>query len=127
MQLLFREFHNYPGALPYFSERISNAINKAKDALGDALNDLQIDDPLFQELMPLFKEHLPKKLVEMAGDRIEQRIPVQYIRNAFAASLASKMVYREGIHFVESQPIDKLAERAFRFVCFVAHDFVRGG
>lgn len=111
-ELLFREFQHYPGALPYFSERVSNAINKAKDALGVHFADLQVEDPLFRELMPLFHEHLPKKLVEVAGDRIESRIPIQYIRNAFASSLASKIVYREGIHFIESQPVDKLAERA---------------
>lgn len=111
-ELLFREFQHYPGALPHFSERVSNAINKAKDALGEHFSDLQPSDPLFHELMPLFHEHLPKKLVEVAADRIESRIPLQYIRNAFASSLASKIVYREGIHFIESQPVDKLAERA---------------
>lgn len=111
-ELMFREFQHYPGALPHFSERISNAINKAKDALGVALVDLQTTDPLYQELLPLFHEHLPKKLVEVAGDRIATRIPIQYIRNAFASSLASKIVYREGIHFIESQPVERLAERA---------------
>jgi glutamate dehydrogenase len=111
-ELLFREFQHYPGALPHFSERVSNAINKAKDALGVYFADLQLDDPLFDELMPLFHEHLPKKLVDAAGDRIKSRIPIQYIRNAFASSLASKIVYREGIHFIESQPVEKLAERA---------------
>jgi hypothetical protein len=30
-ELLFREYRNYLGALPHFSERISNAINTATD------------------------------------------------------------------------------------------------
>jgi len=33
-------------------------------------------------------------------------------KNSFASSLASKIVYREGIHFIESKPVDRLAERA---------------
>ena len=39
-ELLFREFSNYPGALPYFSERISNAINVARDELTSQLHDM---------------------------------------------------------------------------------------
>jgi glutamate dehydrogenase len=51
---------------------------------------------------------------QIAADRIDDRVPIQYLRNAFASGLASKLVYREGIHFVETQPYDKLAELALR-------------
>lgn len=114
-ELLFREYHNNPGSLPHFSERISNAINKVTDSVTDALANVQLSDPLFQELYPLILENLPLKLAEVAGERVPTRFPVQYMRNAIASTLASKIVYKEGIHFVETQPDEKLAERAFQY------------
>ena len=62
-------------------------------------------------MFPLVIDNLPKKLAEVAGDRVRTRFPVQYQRNAIASTLASRLVYSEGIHFVESQPDEKMAER----------------
>lgn len=114
-ELLFREYSNYPGALPHFSERISAAIAKVTDAIEARLADVQPEDALFQELLPLIKEGLPKKMVEIGGDRISKTFPVQYQRNAIACALSSKLVYKEGIHLVEIQPNDMIAERAFQY------------
>lgn len=114
-ELLFREYHNYPGALPHFSERISMAIATVTDAITDALADVQPEDALFKELVPIIAENLPKKLADVAGDRISAKLPVQYQRNAIASGLASKLVYQEGIHLVETQPVEKLAQRAFAY------------
>merc|ERR1739842_18904 len=74
-------------------------------------------DSMYQKLLPLFlNEHLPKKLAAVAGGRVSDRIPLDYLRNAFGKILASKLLYREGIHFLESQPEDRLAELAMRYV-----------
>lgn len=114
-ELLFREYRNYPGALPHFSERISFAIAKVTDAVTDALADVTPTDPLFRELQPLIIENLPKKLATIAGDRVPSRFPLQYQKNSIASTLASKLVYKEGIHFVETCPAEKVAERAFEY------------
>mmetsp|Transcript_27165 Transcript_27165/g.55373 ORF Transcript_27165/g.55373 Transcript_27165/m.55373 type:complete len:1060 (-) Transcript_27165:115-3294(-) len=114
-ELLFREYNNYPGALPHFSERISIAIAKVTDAVTDALADVEPSDPLFQELTPLLREGLPNKLLDIGGDRLSTNLPVQYQRNAIASALASKLVYKEGIHLVETQPDDVVASRAFSY------------
>ena len=114
-ELLFREYKNYPGALPYFSERISHAISTVTDAITDALANIDPEDDLFQELLPLIRENLPTSLAEVAWDRVPTRFPVQYQRNAIASTLASKLVYQEGIHLVEAQPLEDLAERAFMY------------
>merc|ERR1712014_358544 len=90
-RLLFREYRNYPGALPHFSERISKSINRAYGAIR-------------------------KELAEAAGDRVNDRIPLDYLRNAFGKILASKLLYSEGIHFLESQPENRLAELAMRYI-----------
>jgi len=114
-ELLFHEYNNYPGALPHFSERISFAIAKVTDAITDALANVNPEDKLFQELFPLIKDNLPKKLAELGGDRIASRYPVQYQRNAIASALASQLVYHEGVHLVEQQPLEHVAERAFAY------------
>eukprot|EP00747_Dinoflagellata_sp_TGD_P079486 gnl/TRDRNA2_/TRDRNA2_160526_c1_seq1.p1 gnl/TRDRNA2_/TRDRNA2_160526_c1~~gnl/TRDRNA2_/TRDRNA2_160526_c1_seq1.p1 ORF type:complete len:859 (-),score=145.51 gnl/TRDRNA2_/TRDRNA2_160526_c1_seq1:154-2703(-) len=115
-ELLFREFRNYKGALPYFSERISKSINRTRLGILKSLASMERGDDLYRELMPLFlEEHLPRKLAEVAGDRVDENIPVDYLRNAFASCLASKLLYSEGIHFLESQPDDRLFDLAVRY------------
>merc|ERR1712117_937493 len=116
-RLLFREYRNYPGALPHFSERISKSINRAYGAIRKKLADVQMGDSTYVQLLPLFRdEHLPRKLAQAAGDRVNDRIPLDYLRNAFGKILASKLLYSEGIHFLESQPEDHLAELAMRYI-----------
>jgi len=76
------------------SENVSKCINAAKDALIIALDNLTDDEKM--DFMPLVKAHLPKALADMSFDRITERVPEQYIKNAMASSLASKLVYKEG-------------------------------
>jgi len=114
-ELLFREYKNYPGSLAEFSQRISNAINKLTDAIMTRLEKMQPTDPKFLALMPLIKENLPSKLAEIAWDRVPARFPLQYQRCAIASTLASKLVYQEGIHLVEVQPLEHCADRAFEY------------
>jgi len=115
-QLLFREYRNYPGSLPHFSERISHCINRTCAAIRASLADLERGSELYQKLLLFFLEHLPPKLAEVAGDRVSERIPVDYLRSAFASILASKLLYREGIHFLESMPAEKLPELAMLYL-----------
>ncbi len=121
--LLFREFANYPGALPAFSERISGAINAATDAVGAALDAEAAAraasgaaTPLHDALLPLVRAHLPAALADAAWDRLEARVPAQYVRNAMASCVASKLVYTEGVHFVEALPRERLASLALDYV-----------
>merc|ERR1719384_3006947 len=119
-RLLFREYRNYPGALPHFSERISKSINRAYGAIRKKLADVQTGDSTYVQLLPLFtEEHLPRKLAQAAGGRVNDRIPLDYLRNAFGKILASKLLYSEGIHFLESQPEDRLADLA---MCYVTEE-----
>jgi len=115
-ELLFREYSNYPGQLPEFSTRISHAINRGKEAIQQALAGMERGDDTYNTLLPLFlNEHLPKKLAAVAGDRVNERIPLDYMRNAFASCLASKLLYKEGTHFLLSQPDERLASLAMAY------------
>ena len=60
-------------------------------------------------------ETLPKRLKEYAGDRVRTHFPLEYQHAAIACVLATKLVYNEGINFVEAQPDSKIAERAIAY------------
>jgi glutamate dehydrogenase len=113
-ELMFKEYKYHPGALPHFSERISNAINFVTDCIAERLENEDKDGPLFQMLKPVLKDNLPEKLAELAWDRVDN-LPLNYQKNAIASTLASKMVYHEGIHAIESQPAAAMADRAFDY------------
>lgn len=114
-EVLFREYDNYPGALPGFSERISHAINRAQVQIWEDLAGMQKGDETYKELLPIFYEHLPRKLAQVAGERVEERIPLDYLRSAFSSCLASKLLYREGLHFLEAQPRERLFDLARKY------------
>jgi glutamate dehydrogenase len=114
-ELLFCEFEDYDGvSLPEVSQIISNCINTTTDALSLALELLSPDDR--EDLLSLFRAHLPKTIVDLAGDRIHTQVPDQYIKNAIASCLASKMVYKEGSKYISSLPPTKLASVALKYI-----------
>lgn len=113
--LLFREFEAHGTySLPEMSEIISRTINEAKDALSLALDTLSDNDR--DSLLPLFRAHLPKTIADLGFDRVYERVPDQYIKNAIASCLASKLVYKEGTMFVSSQPKSHLAAVALKYL-----------
>ena len=97
-ELLFREAENYGGSLPEVSQIISNAINAATDALSAALDTLSEEER--KQLLPLFRDHLPKTMADLSFDHVHERVPDQYIKNAISSCLASKLVYKEGTKFI---------------------------
>ena len=70
--LLFKEYSRFPGALPDFSRRISEAINLVADAIIATASDDQVT-ALFQELAP---EHLPPTLAHSLSSRRKGSRPV---------------------------------------------------
>lgn len=60
--------------------------------------DQEEQDEHLRLLLPLFREHLPQKLVDEAFDRVPTTLPPQYLRNAMASCLACRVVYKEGKH-----------------------------
>jgi len=113
-ELLFREGKVYDAPLPEVSKIISNSINTATDALTAALDTLSKEDR--EQLLPLFRAHLPTTIADLAFSDVQQKVPEQYIKNAIASSLASKMVYKEGTKFIDAQPKEKLASVALKYV-----------
>jgi len=114
-ELLFREYRANPSyQLPYYSQAISGAINRATDAVVDAVtNNYDLISPELRTR--LLVDSLPKKLVELAGDRLED-LPKAYIISMMGAQLGSKMVYNEGLDFVDSLDDRALTELAVSYV-----------
>merc|ERR1712174_16102 len=96
------------------SQIISSAINAATDALSTALKTLPQKDQ--SQLLSLFHGHLPKTLADIGFEKVQERVPEQYVKNAIASTLASKMVYKEGTRFIMTLPDDRLAETALRYI-----------
>lgn len=114
-ELLFREGESTTtSALPEASQIISDSINTATDALSAALDTWTEEER--EELLPLFRAHLPDTLANLAFDRVLQNVPDQYIKNAISSCLASKIVYKEGTAFIEAQPKGNLAEMALSYI-----------
>jgi glutamate dehydrogenase len=64
-----------------------------------------------------YRAHLPPTISKIAFDeRVKTNVPEQYIKNAIASCLASKLVYKEGSRFVESQPRSHLAKIALKYI-----------
>lgn len=114
-ELLFREHQLDPtSALPPHSQRISQAIIRLHDAISQELEDLDSvsDNPGF---MSLIRDHMPDTLEAMALNRIDQ-VPLSYLKSIVASSLASKIVYREGIQYAETLPASNLAPIAMKYL-----------
>jgi len=114
-ELLFREFRNNPSfPMVHYSLAISDAINRATDAVVAALKkDFElIDDDIRTRLLT---DSLPKKLVEFAGDRLEE-LPKMYQISMMGAKLGSKMVYKEGLEYINSMSDESLIGLATKYV-----------
>lgn len=90
-EILFRERDHTGHAIPETSIKLSKTINMVADALVDHLN--QVSKTERDSLLFTFFNHLPRTLADIASDRLE-RIPEQYVKNAIASTIASKIVYQ---------------------------------
>jgi len=113
---MFREFNKNPSkSLPPYSQEISDCIMRVHDATDAALEDM--DEDLRKELiMDQLKEHLPSKLQEVGIDRAFDTVPLAYLKQVVCAATASKIVYREGLGFIQSLPTESLASIAFDYL-----------
>ena len=64
----------------------------------------------------VMQRHVPPILFEVAGDRVFERVPSDYVNSAIAAVLAGMIVYREGLSYLESMSPEALADLAFRYL-----------
>eukprot|EP00941_MAST-03F_sp_MAST-3F-sp1_P003753 g3753.t1 len=117
-ELLFREYHSAGGTvpLPVLSTRVSNAVIRTHDVVYNSLlEDMPaLDDPLVKDCL---NAHLPKKLGELSGDLAAEKLPLTYLQAIMACSLASRIVYEQGVSYIEAMESDEqLQDIAFRYM-----------
>jgi len=113
-KLLFTESARNPTTpLPALSERISFAILRVADALA-TLMDTYAED---QELWPIVSAELPPALAASEHKaNLPKRLPWEYQKSTIVKSLASRLVYREGLTFVETMSDSRLPVFALSYL-----------
>jgi len=111
-ELLFREREHHPGILmPELSVRLSKEMNRAADAIAASLEGIDAESHALADV--LVREHLPPTLRALGESRLEERMPVAYWRSIVAKSLAARIVYREGLDWLNPLPDGAIASMAF--------------
>ena len=113
-ELLFQERRLRPDlSLPELSVRLSKVLLQTTEAVAS-----YIEDPLNDERFgtdEVLLDYLPPVLRERAADRVT-RIPPEYRRRVVACSLAGKLVYREGITYLEDLPKEAMQELVMTYL-----------
>ena len=114
-ELLARMLRRQPRLhLPQASIRLSRAVIRTADAIEAAVEHLNDRD--LEIMGRVTQDHLPEVLLDLAGDRLSERVPKAYRRWLIAKSLAARIVYREGIEAVEAVESDSIATLAVEFL-----------
>ncbi len=114
-ELLLRVHNHMPHvSLPKLSIQLSEVMMRTADAIAVALDDLPA--PQMQLARQLVIDHMPKVLLERAGDRVATRLPKTYMHWIMAKSLAARIVYREGFEYLQSMAPNMIAELALQYL-----------
>lgn len=114
-ELLFRERGHHPGVLlPELSVRLSKEMNRAADAIALYLESVTPEEHALGD--GLVREHLPPILRTLAEARLDERMPVAYWRSIVAKSLAARIVYREGLDWLNPLPDAAIGAMAFQWL-----------
>ena len=114
-ELLINEHERHPEtSLPETSTKLSRIINAAAPAIAASIADWNDED--LEHGRQLVRNHLPPILLEVGGDRVWTRLPERYLHWMMANRLASGIVYREGIDFLDDMAPTAVAELAVRYL-----------
>ncbi|MEE2786688.1 MAG: hypothetical protein VX589_05060 [Myxococcota bacterium] len=113
--VLFSQYKRRPEVpLSQVSVQLSDAINRMKDAIIDGLVHWSADDLALADL--LVNEHLPTSLRTAAGQSAIANLPRTYFHRVFASVLASEIVYREGVEYLNDVRHARLAPLALSYL-----------
>jgi len=109
-KLLFREWKKNKSEtnLVQLSYKVSTAINSAKDLLREQLMLLSDDEFTSKEYTYVIMRHCPQILVDKYFDRILQKLPRAHKIAILCAYMASHLIYKEGLNWLERIPSEKM-------------------
>jgi glutamate dehydrogenase len=124
-KLLFREFIRSGGrrTLVDLSMDISREINEVTDVLLDELTKREKDVERDEFFTDLVLTHCPKVLVEKYRMRILERLPLAHKIAILSAYMASNIVYREGLGWLDRIPVE---QRYGVCLSYMKNDKLRG-
>ncbi len=117
-KLLFREWlkNKNDTDLVKLSYEISTEINQAKDILLDKLNKLNDEELSAGKFSFVLFKHCPNILVDKYKDRILNRLPRAHKIAILSAHMASHVIYREGLNWLESMHPDQIFKVALDYM-----------
>lgn len=117
-KLLFREWQlrSSETNLVDLSYEISAEINKAKDITRDRLNRLSDDELSSEKFNFILYQHCPQILVEKYRDRIISRLPRTHKIAIMSAYMASHLIYKEGLNWLDSLDSDQAFKIALEYI-----------
>jgi glutamate dehydrogenase len=124
-KLLFREYLRSGGkrTLVDLSMDVSREINEVTDVLLDELTRREKDVERDEFFMGLVLSHCPKVLVEKYRARILEKLPLAHKIAILAAYMASNIVYREGLGWLDRIPVE---QRYPVCLAYMKNDKLRG-
>jgi len=113
--ILFSQYQRRPSIpLSTVSVRLSDTINRMKDAVIDRLGHLEAQDAARADA--LVNMHLPQSLREAAGPKAIGALPRPYFNRIIASVLASEIIYREGIDYLEDVNPQRMGDLAVEYL-----------
>ena len=124
-KLLFREFIRSGGrrTLVELSMDVSREINEVTDVLLAELTRREKEVAKDEFFMGLVLAHCPKGLVEKYRERILERLPLAHKIAILSAYMASNIVYREGLGWLDRIPPE---QRYSVCLSYMKNDKLRG-
>ena len=114
-ELLMSERRRHPTLpLAEVSARISKAINGTADTIHASMAQWTQEDRLLSRTLVV--EHLPPVLVRTVGERLWSDLPGAYVEWLIAKRLASTIVYREGVDFMNGMDPEATAVTALQYL-----------
>ena len=106
---LFNEKARMPDLTrPEISVRISEQIIRVADVIDASIDSWsEQENSLANEFI---RNYLPASLIETAGEKIHERIPMTYRKQLIASILSSRIVYRDGCQNLELMRDESLAQ-----------------
>jgi glutamate dehydrogenase len=117
-KLMFREWqkrHNETNLVD-LSYEVSKEINIAKDVVREKLNRLSDNELNSDKFMFILCQHCPQILVEKFKNRISERLPRAHKIAIISAYMASHLVYKEGLNWLESMDADQVFRIALDYI-----------
>jgi len=117
-KILLKEYHERGEStnLVDLSKELSKVINRVTDLVATSLEKLSIEEfhvPLYQNII---LNYLPGILLEKYGDRVLHDLPESYQKALVSAEIASSIVYREGITWLDMLPDQNIPETIMTYV-----------